>query len=101
MSRKKTSKSSRLPRWENNTLLLKKPLEMGGEPIRSIEFDPEMTAEAMNFMKAEAADMTWAEILLVASKLCNLNVNILTNWLGAADKRCVVQRTIFLVLAAG
>ena len=98
---RKNKKKQDLPRWENNTLWLKKPLDMGGEPVRSIEFDPEMTAEAMNFMKAEPADMSWADVLLVASKLCDLNVNILSNWLGAADKRSVVQYTIFLVLAAG
>ncbi len=99
---KRRQKLQRLPRMEGNTLLLKEPVNMGEtETVNKIEFKPEMTAEAMNLMKADHSSMTYAEVLLVTSKLCDQNPNFLINWLGAPDKRFIVDYTLFLVLAAG
>ena len=97
----KKTKKQKLPRMEQNTLHLKTPIDMGeGEIITTIEFDQEMTSIAMNMMKADPSTMTNADVLVVASKLCAQSPHFLLNRLSVADKRFVVDYTLFLLLVA-
>ena len=86
---------------KGNTLTLKNPVNLGGKTVEKIEFKPEMTAKAMNLLKADHTSMTYGEVLHVAAVLCDQNPNFLLNWLSPDDKRAVVEHTLFLCLAAG